>query len=255
MSPVSFVQSGEWVLALRSVPASSETPLGSKDVADGPRVPSVSCFLMAGWAEGHSSEALLCLRRTPFPSFHNDRTYLSSLYPPSAVVLPPHRLPRLDLGALGLGAGIVLRLLPRHPRFRNTARWLSSPHSAASALLFLGSAVTLLPGLSVIPAPPPPATRWRRCPRSAGCRLCAASVSWLNSVRGGVVAGHGWLPRVCVPSLFGPSLSLEQLFFKCPFYFLPSFLTMHLLKLTYSTLTLSTCRVSQARSWGLGTQR
>lgn len=36
MSPVSFVQPGQWVLALRSVPASSETLLGIRDVADGP---------------------------------------------------------------------------------------------------------------------------------------------------------------------------------------------------------------------------
>lgn len=73
---------------------------------------------------------------------------------------------------------------------------------------------------------------------------------------GGQGASPGWLPRVWVRSLFGPSLCLEQLFFKCPFYFSPLFLTTHLLKLVYSMyLTLSTCRVSQARSWGLGTQR
>lgn len=38
MSPVSFVQPGQWVLALRSVPASSETLLGIKDVGVGPSV-------------------------------------------------------------------------------------------------------------------------------------------------------------------------------------------------------------------------
>lgn len=186
--------------------------------------------------------------------------FLSSRYPPPAVTLTPHWLPRLDLGALGLGARIVLRLLPRHPRFRNTARWLSSPHSAASALLSLRICGHFAAGPECDPCSPPPpqAVRCRRCPKWwAGCGLCAASVAWLNSVLGGGRgASPGWLPRVWVRSLFGPSLCLEQLFFKCPFYFSPLFLTTHLLKLVYSMyLTLSTCRVSQARSWGLGTQR
>lgn len=123
MSPVSFVQPGEWVLALRSVPASSETPLGSKDVADGGRAHrSSSCELLpdGGWAEGHSSEALLCLRRIQFPSFHNVRTYfflkfpLSSIccYPPSSPVTPPRP------GSPGIGDG---------------HRAVSSAHSAHSS--------------------------------------------------------------------------------------------------------------------------
>lgn len=114
--------------------------------------------------------------------------FLSSCYPPSAVTLPPHWLPRLDLGALGLGAGIVLCPLPRPPRFRNTARWLSSPDSAASALLCLRTCghFAAEPEYDPRSPPPPQAVRCRRCPEWwAGCGLCAASIAWLNSVLGG----------------------------------------------------------------------
>lgn len=53
-------------------------------------VPSGSCFLVAGWAGGHSSEALLCLHRIQFPSFHSDRTYFFLKFPLSSTCCYPH---------------------------------------------------------------------------------------------------------------------------------------------------------------------
>jgi len=43
---VSFVQPGEWVPALHSVLGSSETPLRSKDVTDGPRTHCFFCEIL-----------------------------------------------------------------------------------------------------------------------------------------------------------------------------------------------------------------
>lgn len=107
-----------------------------------------------------------------------------------------------------------------------------------------------------MPHPPPPGNQVEKVRQVTGrlSALCAASVLWPNGVVGGV-ASHFWLPRVCVVSLFRPSLSPGQLFFTCLFCF-SSFLATHLLKFMYSMCwILGTCGVSQAGSEGLGTQR